>query len=88
MSIKYYRINTVINDCFILNPYENGIILGEISYGHGLPPNLERSTFPLIRGYNCGIFCFKRTISFIRYPYVYLGPLEARNPETKFIFIK
>ena len=82
MSIKYYRINTVINDCFIFNPYENGIILGEISYGLGLPPDLERSTFPLIRGLNCGIFCFKRTISFVRYPYVYLGPLEARNPET------
>jgi hypothetical protein len=86
MSIKYYRINTVINDCFIFNPYENGIILGEISYGLGLPPDLERSTFPLIRGLNCGIFCFKRTISFVRYPYIYLGPLEARNPETKFYF--
>jgi hypothetical protein len=70
MSIKYYRINTVYNDCFIFNPYENGIV-GEISYGHGLPPDLERSTFPLVQGYNCGIFCFKRTINFVRFPYYF-----------------
>jgi hypothetical protein len=85
MSIKYYRINTLCNDCFIFNTYEQGIVC-EISYGHGLPPDLERSTFPLVQGFNCGIFCFRRTTSFVRFPYVYLGPLKAHNSETKYYF--
>jgi hypothetical protein len=85
MSIKYHRINTLYNDCFIFNTYEQGILL-EISYGHGLPPDLERSIFSLVQGFNCGVFCFRRTISFVRFPYVYLGPLKGRNSETKYYF--
>jgi hypothetical protein len=85
MSIKYYRINTLYNDCFIFNTYEQDIFL-EISYGHGLPPDLEKSIFSLVPGFNCGIFCFRRTISFVRFPYVYLGPLKAHNSATKYYF--
>jgi hypothetical protein len=83
MSI--YRINTLYNDCFIYNTYDQRIHL-EILYGRGLPPDLEKNIFPLVRGFNCAVFCFRQTISFIRFPYIYLGPLKAHRSETKFYF--
>jgi hypothetical protein len=72
-----YAIDTLKNECYIFNTYCLDLEL-EVFYGPGAPPTQEKNYAPLVLGLNVALFCFRKTLLFIRQPNFSLGTVTHR----------
>ena len=72
-----YAIDTLKNECYIFNTYCQDLEL-EVFYGPGAPPTQEKNYAPLVFGLNVALFCFRKTLLFIRQPNFSLGTVTHR----------
>jgi hypothetical protein len=81
--MSYHQIDILNYDCYIYNPHQLILHL-EVFFGPGSPPDQQKNYAPLFKGIACAVFCFRKTLEYIRYPNFYLGTVKAKRSDREF----